>query len=93
MLAAAWLTAGATAGLLFGAIIRAWYAHKAFGTQAGHLDLLKQQREDEQGLRKQEVTVLSLRAQEMRDLRAGRESVDGLVSAVAAAAAAIAASG
>src|SRR5262249_47510771 len=49
MLAAAWLTAGATPGLLLGAIITAWYAHKAFGTQAGQLDLLKQQREDEQG--------------------------------------------
>jgi hypothetical protein len=66
MLAAAWVTAIATVGLLLGAIVTARYAIKTFTTQTNQLNLLELQRRDEQALTQQQIAVLDLQAQQMR---------------------------
>jgi hypothetical protein len=55
MLAAAWVTAGATVGLLIGAIIAAAFAIKAFGKQAEEVSILREQAYAERREREREA--------------------------------------
>jgi hypothetical protein len=74
MLAAAWVTAIATAGLLVGAIVTAWYAIRTFTIQASQLKLLEVQRRDDQALTRQQIAVLELQGRQIRQSLAEREA-------------------
>jgi len=60
MLAAAWLTAGATTGLLVGAIITAIYAIRAFRAQSREVTAIEQQVTDQQQVTSQQARLLEL---------------------------------
>jgi len=65
MLAAAWVTAIATAGLLAGAIVTARYAIKTFRAQEAQLGLLRKQGDDQESLSRQQLVVLGLQARQL----------------------------
>lgn len=56
MLAAAWVTAAATVGLLVGAAVTAVFAIRAFGAQSREVSLLQEQVETERSEREREAT-------------------------------------
>jgi|SRR5215472_7262012 len=62
MLAAAWLTAGATALLAIFAIVTAWYARQAFGEQSEEVRTLREQAADQQELTRQQAELLKVQS-------------------------------
>jgi hypothetical protein len=62
MLAAAWLTAGATTGLLVGAIFTAIYAMRAFRAQSREVAAIEQQVKDQQQVTGQQGQLLELQS-------------------------------
>lgn len=73
MLAAAWLTAGATTALALLAAATAWFARKAFLAQSDEVRTLKRQLEDQQALSAKQTPVLELQAQELTESLAERK--------------------
>jgi hypothetical protein len=72
MLAATWVTAIATVGLLVGAILATIYAVRTFQAQSGEIKKLDQDRADQKALTRQQIDVLRLQANELRLRRAQR---------------------
>lgn len=62
MLAAAWLTAGATTGLFIGAIITAIYAIRAFRAQSREVTAIEQQVTDQQQVTGQQARLLEVQS-------------------------------
>jgi hypothetical protein len=73
MLAAAWITAGATGLLALFAVVTAWYARKAFRKQAEEVRILKEQQKDQQNLSAAQTPVLKLQATDLEQSLAERQ--------------------
>jgi hypothetical protein len=67
LLAATWTGAGATVGLLLGAVITSIFAIKAFGKQSREVGLLQQELADQREANRRHAEVLRLQAQELRE--------------------------
>ncbi len=67
LIAAAQITAVATAALALFAIVTAWYARKAFRGQSQEVGLLQEQLDDQRKVNEKQTGVLELQAQELRE--------------------------
>jgi hypothetical protein len=86
MLAAAWLTAGATTGLLVGAILTAIFAIKAFSAQYREVTAIERQVTDQQQITGQQGQLLEvqsgqldLQRQQLDEQRGINEAQTGVV--------------
>ncbi len=73
LLAATWTGAGATVGLLLGAVITSIFAIKAFVKQSQEVGLLQQELADQREANRQQAEVFRLQARELQESLAERQ--------------------